>query len=391
MPRVAILRWIDLGQREMQNYAPLHRMEGWELLGIGSRRPDHDLKALEFPVVQPQSVDAIVLGIPGLHATVEKLARFRLENLNYMFGLDEYLKWADIVDVAETFHIFCRQVIEGKKKYGYKVVASVHENIPFAHENLGFRRAIKREIFANADYFRTHSTMGKEALIVEGAPADRIEVLPTAGVDTQRFRPMDKDAEWLRQLSLAPDDLVILFVGRLTWAKGAADLLYAFRLLLLDESLKNHPLKLVIVGDGEEYDRISGFVDRFGLGDKVRLVKRVPYQDMPKIHNIADIYVLPSIATPKWQEQFGAVLAESMGCGKPVVGASSGSIPEVLGEAGVVYKANDFGALAVKLKELIVNADLRRTLGARGRERVLEMYDSNVIANRIRQMYEKIL
>ena len=72
-------------------------------------------------------------------------------------------------------------------------------------------------------------------------------------------------------------------------------------------------------------------IRRLGIEDRVLLAGGVPHTDIHRLHSAADIFVLPSIPTHLWQEQFGIVLIESMACGVPVVAARSGSIPEVIG------------------------------------------------------------
>lgn len=388
--RAAIVRWIALAKREMQNYEPL-LAHGWELLGVGSRRPDHDLSLIQFPVVQPLSVDYLALKVPGLNSFVKRVARLEIHNLNYMFGLEQHLQGMDIVDVAETYHPFGYQIARAKAKLGYRLVASVQENIPFTHERPDFRRKTKQAIFQAADYFLVLSEMAKQSLVLEGVSADKIAIVPVMGVDTQRFQPGTKDAHWLNEFALSVDDTIILFVGRLTWSKGVFDLLYALKLLTLDRDLRSRCLKLLLVGDGEESQALASLVERLGLREQVRMVTRIPYPEMPKIHNLADIFVLPSISTPKWQEQFGAVLAESMACAKPVVGAGSGAIPEVVGDGGLIAQANDYTSIAARLKELILDESLRKRLGERGRERAVAEYDSQRIGDKIRCIYERLL
>ena len=82
---------------------------------------------------------------------------------------------------------------------------------------------------------------------------------------------------------------------------------------------------------------------------------------------------------------------EAMACGVTVVGSDSGEIPRVIGEAGLVFPENDVGALGAHLVALQRNAEWRRALGCRGRERVLANYSHRTIAERIRAMYEQLM
>jgi glycosyltransferase involved in cell wall biosynthesis len=110
---------------------------------------------------------------------------------------------------------------------------------------------------------------------------------------------------------------------------------------------------------------------------------------MPKIHNLADIFCLPSVATKGWEEQFGYALVEAMACGKPVVSTLTGSIPEVVkdGVTGILVNANDPHALQKALEELILNEKKRKNLGKNARQWVLQEFEANKIARQLAEIY----
>jgi glycosyltransferase involved in cell wall biosynthesis len=112
---------------------------------------------------------------------------------------------------------------------------------------------------------------------------------------------------------------------------------------------------------------------------------------MPKIHNLADIFVLPSLPIPTWQEQFGYVLVESMACGKPVISTLSGSIPEVIADAGVLVPPNDFLALSEALADLVFDKNKRATLMRMVRGRALEAFDSVQVARKLQSYYVELM
>src|SRR5256885_3578871 len=101
-----------------------------------------------------------------------------------------------------------------------------------------------------------------------------------------------------------------------------------------------------------------------------------------------DIVVVPVVAIlPVHREQFGRVLVEAMAAGTPVVGSSSGAIPEVIGDAGLVVPEGDPSALAEALDRLLGNPALRSSLVERGRARVASHYAWPVVAARTRDLY----
>jgi glycosyltransferase involved in cell wall biosynthesis len=102
------------------------------------------------------------------------------------------------------------------------------------------------------------------------------------------------------------------------------------------------------------------------------------------------VLALPSRTLPNWKEQFGRILVEAMACGVVVVGSDSGEIPNVIGEAGLVFPEDDKEALQAHLTRLIGDAGLRRRLAQAGRERVLENYTQAQIASQTMSVYRTL-
>ncbi|MGB9591603.1 MAG: glycosyltransferase [Candidatus Kryptoniota bacterium] len=92
-----------------------------------------------------------------------------------------------------------------------------------------------------------------------------------------------------------------------------------------------------------------------------------------------------------WQEQLGLVLLEAMACGKPVVSTLSGSIPEVIGNAGILVQPNDHIALYEALKKIINDSSCRESLGQLGRERVLNNFTVGKISQKMRNGLHQII
>ena len=92
---------------------------------------------------------------------------------------------------------------------------------------------------------------------------------------------------------------------------------------------------------------------------------------------------LPSITTPNSVEQFGAVLAEAMACGVPVIGSDSGAIPEVVGEGGLIVPEGDPEALAQAIMKMGADEDLRRRSSEWGRERFRSHYSCEAYAHSV--------
>lgn len=159
----------------------------------------------------------------------------------------------------------------------------------------------------------------------------------------------------------------ILGLGTLQPRKNFDGLIQAFAQLL---AARGHEpevadVYLVIVGDrGWLYEEVLALPKRLGLQEKVHMAGFVNDTDLPALYTLAEI-----LAFPSWYEGFGLPVLEAMACGTPVVAANNSSLPEVMGEAGLLVDAGDSQAWAEALARLLTDKNLQDRLVAAGRER----------------------
>ena len=229
----------------------------------------------------------------------------------------------------------------------------------------------------------------KEALVLEGVDPARTTVIPM-GIDTDRFRPDDTFRDSCRkELGISRDERVVLFTGRMVWEKGVYDFMHAAKLAYA--LLGKAPIRFVMVGKGPERVAVMARAEEIGISKFVLFIEGYPYDRMRDLYNAADIFVLPSISTRMWKEQFGMVLIEAMACGTPVISTSSGSIPEVVGDAGILVPANDPGDLSRAISLLYRDDALLADLGGRGRRRAVAEFDSGKVAERVGKVFMDVL
>jgi glycosyltransferase involved in cell wall biosynthesis len=378
---VAIVRGPNLNSWEMQGFVPL--LSDFELVGFTSYGHNFDISGLPFPVRKLFSVQQL-LRARFLWGTLVRAwgGQYDLVDLRRSLGGFE------IVHTAETIYYCTYQAARAKQRSGFKLVVTVWENIPFLYESKAVARS-KRVIFDSADLFLPVSNKSREALILEGAAPEKIRIL-SPGLDTEHFHPADKDFRLLKKFGCGLEDRIVLFVGNLSREKGIFDLVFAFR-LLLDRLGEAFPVKLLFAGKGRDADKLVSTIRRLHLESRTRLVGSYSYEQMPSIHNLADVFVLASIPTPTWQEQFGYVLAESMACGKAVVSTTSGSIPEVVADAGLLVPPNDFVSLASAIERLLTDDTQRAELGRRGRSQATARFDARNVALQLKAHYKSLL
>ncbi len=216
-----------------------------------------------------------------------------------------------------------------------------------------------------------------EASLLEsrGVPAERIVVIPD-GVDVDEFTGIPP-----RPVRTVP---IALFVGRLyPQQKGLETLVRALALLPSSVDLK---VRLM----GEDWGG-AALVQRLAsdlqVGGRIAVIGPVSRTKLLQEYAAADLLVLPSLFEP-----FGIVLLEAMAAGLPVVASRVGGIPEVVaeGETGLLVKPGDESELASALLRLAKDADLRRRLGERGRQRSAS-YAWEALVPRILRAYEEAL
>jgi glycosyltransferase involved in cell wall biosynthesis len=177
-------------------------------------------------------------------------------------------------------------------------------------------------------------------------PTEKVHVVPN-GIDLARFPMRDREPESLR----------ILFVGQLIREKGVRTLLDAARLLT------ETGVEFLIAGQGDE----RGELER-AAPPNVRFLGQVA--DVAALYASATVVVVPSL----WAEAFGLVVIEAMACGAVVVASDAGALPEVVGEAGLIFPKGNAIALAATLRSLLQDESRLRQLSTAGRRRVEERY-----------------
>ena len=123
------------------------------------------------------------------------------------------------------------------------------------------------------------------------------------------------------------------------------------------------PVLLVKVGGPFTRDQRT-LIGQLGLEDRVEYLGTVPLEDLPGVYGRADLLLMPSL-----HEGFGLPALEAMACGTPVVVSNRGSLPEVVGDAGLLVEPHDIEGIARAAERLTTDPALRTDLIRRGRER----------------------
>ncbi|MFD1641498.1 glycosyltransferase family 4 protein [Halohasta litorea] len=173
------------------------------------------------------------------------------------------------------------------------------------------------------------------------------------GIDCSVFRPVETERS----------DRQLLYVGRLTEAKGVQLLIRA--VAHLDAEFPD--LSLIVVGEGPNRGHLDALVDELGLEETVTFVGRLPNEQLPELYSESTLFVLPSR-----NEGMPRTVLEALACETPGVTTPLPQLTTVLSDGGLTVDDREPSAFARAIAELLEAPDRRRAMGRAGRRRVVE-------------------
>jgi glycosyltransferase involved in cell wall biosynthesis len=194
------------------------------------------------------------------------------------------------------------------------------------------------------------------------------------GLDFTNFTFKDKDLS---------NPIRLGYVGRIAQAKGVFDLAEAM------QSLPNCTLQ--ICGSGEALSQLQKYIATNNLNDKISLNGSLGIKEIINFYHQIDILVVPSKTTKTWKEQFGRIIIEALACGTLVIGADSGSIPEVIGQNGLVYKEGNIEDLIQKINLLIKDYSQWQKNKKNALKQITTDFAWEAIAKKYYNFYKEIL
>jgi glycosyltransferase involved in cell wall biosynthesis len=206
---------------------------------------------------------------------------------------------------------------------------------------------------------------------------DCVDAAAMAGATTDRA-----GEEFRRRFGVPQDKHIVTYVGRVAIEKGWR------RFVRLAEHLPASDYHFLVVGDGNEGDRLRRMIREHGWSDRFTVTGFIDRPAMPGAYACADVLFLPS-----QHEELGSAMLEAMACGVPVVASAVGGIPQVVadGRTGILVDAGDTPAVAAKVAQIVSDPDLAKRLSEQARTAVAERFDMTATVARLRAVYDDVL
>lgn len=342
--------------------------------------PDIELRAIVPPHWEESRVGPIKLNpqfTAGYELHIEPMRFNGRHHVHYYPGLTRQIRdfRPDIVHIdEEPYNYVAAHATWLARRAGAETLFFTWQNLlrryppPFRLFELYNYRSARMAIAGNRDAARVLRRKGFRKPIV---------VIPQFGVDPKIYRPIVVEKRPIAGPTIG-------YIGRIVPEKGIDTLISAVAKIPSRPTLR-------IIGAGDSRLELELLAERLGVRDRVRFQGGVPADRIPEVMSELDMLVVPSRTRPNWKEQFGRVLIEAMACQVPVIGSDSGEIPNVIGEAGLIFQEGDVNDLASCIRRLVEDEAFRDELGRAGRQRVLDLYTQQQVAAQTYRVYQEIM
>jgi len=207
--------------------------------------------------------------------------------------------------------------------------------------------------------FVVSNSQGLKILALKSAPKQAIGVIYN-GIATDEFYPIFGSPTSNIEVGLPKFN--VLCVSRITERKGIKYLIDAMALL----AEKYPQLRLSIIGDGDKLEELKLQITNYKLQTIASFLGRVEHENLARIYQEADVFVLPSL-----NEGMSNTMLEALSSGLPLIATDTGGTRELLteGENGFIVKMKDANDIAEKIEKLILNPELAKKMGVKSREK----------------------
>jgi glycosyltransferase involved in cell wall biosynthesis len=281
--------------------------------------------------------------------------------------------------------VYRSRLARGSKR-GPLLVVTIHDLVSYHYpETFTRKMRVWQKLFVRnavrvADCVLTISEATKRDLHHFYQIPDDIVKVGYLTVD-KRFQPTT-DSALLERVQTAYElpAKFILYVGTLEPRKNVGRLAAAYA--RLPEQLREE-YGLVLAGrPGWYFEEIKREITALGLRDQIRILGYVSLSDLPTLYTLASVFAYPSL-----YEGFGIPPLEAMACGTPVICSRSSSLPEVIGDAGILVDPLNVDEISTQLQRLLQDENLRSILSGAGMRRA-QLFDADVKAAEVLQIFE---
>lgn len=309
----------------------------------------HRIHVETYPLFQYQPYDLALSTI-----LYEKVLHYQLELVHVHYAIPHaYAAY------------FTKQMLK-RKGYHLPIVTTLHgTDITLVGKHPVYKTAVEFSI-NESDVVTSVSESLKQDTLKAFDITNHIDVVPNF-IDNEQYLP--EKCVCCRANFALPNEKVILHTSNLRKVKRIEDVIKTFNIIQ-----KQIPSKLIIAGEGPEWELADQLIQDFGLQDKVKSLGMV--SDLNDVLKASDLFLLPSE-----QESFGLAALEAMAANVPVVSSNAGGIPEVNidGVTGFVCPVGDVEMMAQKAIYILEDDKRLYDFSLRAKEQAIRFDKKNIL------------
>lgn len=188
-------------------------------------------------------------------------------------------------------------------------------------------------------------------------------------------------------LNLPADKVIVGYVGRFVEEKGLDDVVEAATLL---DATSRDKILFLFLGQGPHKERLESLMRERNVSPLFEFRSFVPSNAVAQYMRAMNALCLPSRTRPNWKEQFGRVLIEAMAAETVVVGSSSGEIPKVIGQDGIVFQEGNAKELSKALESCCTDTVTMKQLAKQGSHKAKKAFTHTAVAAQFFQFFDVI-
>lgn len=270
-----------------------------------------------------------------------------------------------------------------KFQYNGKLIIYIHGSELLIYGKNKLSKKIMKYVFSIADVIISNSNYTKELAVEIGADQNKIKVV-NLGANTQQFYPIDSKEEIYKKYNIPVNHKLLYTISHLIPRKGNDMVIKAMK-----EVVKSYPdVTYLIGGKGTYKTELQKLIIQNKLQDNVKFAGFIADDELNKVMNACDVYVMPNRKEGNDIEGYGIVFMEANACKKPVIaGRSGGAVDAVIdGKTGFLVDPESIEDITKKVLRLLMNDKLRIEMGDSGYKFVTSERNWDKVAKEIKRL-----
>jgi phosphatidylinositol alpha-1,6-mannosyltransferase len=265
--------------------------------------------------------------------------------------------------------------------YPLKVIVFMHGEELLAYKSSRELTLVAKFLATKVDLFVCNSLNTKKLLLQSFPALSELKVGQSyPGIINAHFKQSESKSQLRQKYNLPDSAKILVTVARLTKRKNQSQVITAM------SNLTNVDVHYLIIGTGPEEQALRDKAQALGLSERIHFMGNVSDEQKAELLSLADIMLMPTVATDNDIEGFGIALLEGQACGLPVICGNTGGESEAVldGYSGFIIDGNDTSQLLSKLQVLLEEADLYNSMSSNARIHAAK-FDAEALVARLYQ------